>query len=260
MQERQLTFFSGVQTKNLGDIATFLCQWMREADSGSTTWGFLQHAISFPMQLVEHWMPHANRPHLHPLSHPSEGICQDFIWRIWRHYLCQAGCVETDKAGKGQWHCRHWYYRSGLTVFEVAFYSEGLEATYSSPLGTLSLSMISYSLTLRICVRTDKIDMQQYLKIMPKLTLVPSLSWRYLLVYNTKNKTKSLSIDKDIWFVYSQRYKIWRNLSKSRKAQISSITINRTLLVPSCIPLLCQVIENSSFGFDSTNSARLFYE
>lgn len=49
--------------------------------------------------------------------------------------------------------------------------------------------MISFSVTLRIYVRTDKIDMQQSLKIMPKLTLVPSLSLRFLLVYTTKNKT-----------------------------------------------------------------------
>lgn len=173
-------------------------------------------------------MPHANHPHIHHLSHPTESLCQGLIWRIPRHYLCQEGCVETSVVGRGQWHCSlHWYYWSGLIVFEAALWYKRLEATCVSPPGTFSLSMISFSSTLRVHVRMDKIDMQQSLKIMPKVILLPSLSLRYLLLYNSKNKTTT---------------EIFPSLEKVQ--QISSTTFNSNcfLSVPCYILLLCQVL------------------
>lgn len=87
--------------------------------------------------------------------------------------------------------------------------------------------MISFHVSLRICVRTDKIDMQQSLKITPKLTLVSSLSLRYLLLYNTRKKTTeeiSLSLEKEkclpsplIGTVFCQSLAIYNYYSKCFK-------------------------------------------
>lgn len=152
---------------NLEAIATSSSagSWFRKYSMGISS-----VCNSFPIQLVAHQMPHANPPSKHPeLSyweslpglHLENTYTLSLPNRLGRN-LCSR---------RWQWHCcllQHYWL--ALIVFKIALYFQGLVVTYIiSPPGTFSLGMMSFSVSLGICVRNNKLDMQQSLKIKPKL-------------------------------------------------------------------------------------------